>query len=259
MAPSVRDTLTLNDETKGPWPRYRRVGEGGLLVEFANVIDPAGNGQVRALLGALDATPPPGLRDLIPAYRTLLILYDPLALAEEALLERLRALETTTSEAAAPARVVTIPVIYGGAFGPDLDDVAAHCGLPVEEIIVRHSATTYLVYFIGFSPGYPYLGGLDPALAIPRLASPRTRVPAGAVAIGGQQTGIYPQETPGGWRIIGRTPLHLYDPQAQEPFLLRAGDRVRLRPVGANEYETLRREAEGEPARRSVIRHEAQR
>ena len=250
----MRDTTPPAEQPEERWPRYRRVGESGLLVEFANVIDPAVNGRVRALLAALDATPPPGLRDLIPAYRTLLILYDPLVLTEEALLERVRALEATTDADAAPSRVVTIPAIYGGEFGPDLADVATHCGLPPEEVIVRHSAATYLVYFIGFSPGYPYLGGLDPALATPRLASPRLRVPAGAVAIGGQQTGIYPQETPGGWRIIGRTPLKLYDPQAREPFLLRAGDRVRLRPIGANEYETLRREAAGEPALSSTIR-----
>lgn len=253
----MQNTPTPDAETIADWPQYRRVGESGLLVEFANVIDPAVNGRVRALLAALDAAPPPGLRDLIPAYRTLLILYDPLALTEEALLEWVRSLEAPTSADDAPSRIVTIPTIYGGEFGPDLDDVAAHCGLATEEVIVRHSAATYLVYFIGFSPGYPYLGGLDPALATPRLASPRTRVPAGAVAIGGQQTGIYPQETPGGWRIIGRTPLRLYDPQRAEPFLLRAGDRVRLRPIGANEYEALRREAAGEPALSSAIRHEA--
>lgn len=241
-----------NDE----WPRYRRVGEGGLLVEFADLIDPTVNGRIQALLAALDAAPPPGLRELIPAYRTLLILYDPLAVAEEALLARVRAIVPTMGESATPSRLVTIPTIYGGEFGPDLEDVATHCGLASEEIIVRHSSATYLVYFIGFSPGYPYLGGLDPALATPRLASPRVRVPAGAVAIGGQQTGIYPQETPGGWRIIGRTPLRLYDPQAPDPFLLRAGDRVRLRPIGANEYAALRRETDGEPARDSTIHQE---
>lgn len=242
--------ITGTDE----WPHYRRVGECGLLVEFANVIDAAVNGQVRALLAALDAAPPPGLRELIPAYRTLLILYDPLVLTEDQLLARLKSLVQTTGATTAPSRVVTIPALYGGEYGPDLDDVAAHCGLPPEEVIVRHSSATYLVYFIGFSPGYPYLGGLDPALATPRLASPRLRVPVGAVAIGGQQTGIYPQETPGGWRIIGRTPIRLYNPQAREPFLLRAGDRVRFRPIGANEYEALRREAAGEPARDSRIR-----
>jgi KipI family sensor histidine kinase inhibitor len=240
-------------EGNSEWPQYRRVGECGLLVEFANRIEATVNAQVRALLAALDAAPPLGLRELIPAYRTLLIIYDPLVLAEEHLLTRLKSLVQTTGARDAPSRIVTIPALYGGEHGPDLDDVAAHCGLPPEEVVVRHSGATYLVYFIGFSPGYPYLGGLDPALATPRLASPRLRVPAGAVAIGGQQTGVYPQETPGGWRIIGRTPIRLYDPQAREPFRLRAGDRVRFRPIGANEYEALLREAAGEPTRNSQI------
>jgi KipI family sensor histidine kinase inhibitor len=248
----VPNTPSLITSADG-WPQYRRVGECGLLVEFANVIDATVNGQVRALLAAIDAAPPPGLHELIPAYRTLLILYDPLVLTEEQLLARLTALVQATDATDTPSRLVTIPALYGGEYGPDLDDVAAHCGLPPEEVIVRHSSATYLVYFIGFSPGYPYLGGLDPALTTPRLASPRLRVPAGAVAIGGQQTGVYPQETPGGWRLIGRTPIRLYDPQAREPFLLRAGDRVRFRPIGANEYEALRREAAGEPARDSRI------
>lgn len=216
-------------------PRYRPAGDGALNVEFAPEISPAVNGRVRALLAALDADPPPGLLDLVPAYRTLLIVYDPLQLPYESLLERLRALETI---AAAPRRV-TLPVAYGGAFGPDLADVAAHTGLAPEEVIARHSAGRYLVYFLGFTPGFPYLGGLDPALATPRLAQPRAGVPAGAIGIGGDQTGIYPQATPGGWRIIGRTPARLYDPAAAEPTLLRPGDELRLRAIDAAEFARL--------------------
>ena len=219
-------------------PQYRRVGEGGLLVEFANEISPEVNRRVRTLLAALDATPPPGLLDLIPAYRTLLVLYDPLRLTDDQLITHLASLKLEEASAP-PARTVTIPVIYGGEYGPDLDAVAAHCGLTPEEVIVRHSSAIYLVYFIGFSPGYPYLGGLDPALHTPRLTQPRLVVPAGTVAIGGQQTGIYPQATPGGWRLIGRTPTRLYDPTASEPFLLRPGDEVRLRPIGAKEYAAI--------------------
>jgi KipI family sensor histidine kinase inhibitor len=208
------------------------------LVEFANEISPAVNRQVRTLLAALDATPPPGLIDLIPAYRTLLILFDPLLLTDDQLIEHIAALELADG-ATPPARTITIPVIYGGEYGPDLNAVAAHSGLTPEEVIVRHSSAIYLVYFIGFSPGYPYLGGLDPALHTPRLTQPRLVVPAGTVAIGGQQTGIYPQETPGGWRLIGRTPTRLYDPTAAEPFLLRPGDEVRMRPIGAREYAAI--------------------
>lgn len=220
-------------------PRYRPAGDGALSVEFAPEISPAVNGRVRALLAALDATPPPGLLDLVPAYRTLLVIYDPLALPHAALLERLRGLEAATEGTPPPSRRVTIPVAYGGEFGPDLADVAAHAGLSPDEVIARHSAGRYLVYFLGFAPGFPYLGGLDPALATPRLAQPRTVVPAGAVGIGGEQTGIYPLATPGGWRIIGRTPLRLYDPAAPEPTLLRPGDELRPRPIDAAEFAAL--------------------
>ncbi len=250
----LRDSLPGTREPVLSRPRYRPMGEGGLLVEFANAIDPAVNRQVRALLAALDAAPPTGLLDLIPAYRTLLILHDPLRLGADELVGYLDTLLPSAASVAPPTRTVTIPVIYGGEFGPDLDAVATHTGLPPEEVIVRHSAATYLVYFIGFSPGYPYLGGLDPALATPRLAQPRTRVAVGSVAIGGQQTGIYPQETPGGWQIIGRTPRKLYDPLASDPFLLRPGDEVRLRPIGANEYAALAGDSAGsrQPGDRSI-------
>ncbi len=233
----------MSDQTPGDTatapPRYRPMGDGALSVEFANAISPAVNRRVRALLAALDAWAPPGLLDLVPAYRTLLIVYDPLALPYAMLLERLRALETGAEWGEPPQRRVVIPVAYGGEFGPDLADVAAHTGLAPDDVIARHSAARYLVYFLGFSPGFPYLGGLDPALATPRLPQPRKRVPAGAVAIGGEQTGVYPAATPGGWRIIGRTPLRLYDPAAADPVLLRPGDELRFQPIDAAEFAAL--------------------
>ncbi len=220
-------------------PRYRPAGDGALSVEFAPEISPAVNRRVRALLAALDADPPPGLLDLVPAYRTLLIVYDPLRLSHAALLDRLRALDTATDAPPPVGRRVVLPIAYGGEFGPDLAAVAAHAGLTPEEVIARHGAGRYLVYFLGFSPGFPYLGGLDPALATPRLPEPRTSVPAGAVGIGGDQTGIYPQATPGGWRLIGRTPVRLYDPAAPEPTLLRPGDEIRPRAIDAAEFARL--------------------
>lgn len=219
-------------------PRYRAVGDGALLVEFAPRIAPEVNARVRALLAALDAAPPPGLRDLVPAYRTLLIEYDPTAIRHAALVDYLRTLGAAPA-VVAPHRLVTLPVAYGDAFGPDLADVAAHTGLTADEVIARHAAGRYPVYFLGFSPGFPYLGGLEPALHTPRLPEPRLRVPAGAVGIGGAQTGIYPAVTPGGWRIIGQTPVPLYDPAAPDPFLLRAGDTIQPRPIDAAEYARL--------------------
>ena len=234
--PAHDSRLTPHDS---PWPRYRTAGEGALNVEFAPEISPAVNARVRALLGALDADPPPGLIDLVPAYRALLVVFDPLALAPGELLERLRSLEGALGTGATAARRVTIPVAYGGEFGPDLADVAAHTGLTAEEVVARHSGGEYLVYFLGFAPGFPYLGGLDPALVTPRLAQPRTAVPAGAVGIGGEQTGIYPISSPGGWRVIGRTPLRLFDPAAPEPFLLRAGDLLRFRAIDNAQFAAL--------------------
>lgn len=224
---------------KQSWPRFRVVGDSALNVEFAEEIAPAVNGQVRALLAALDANPPPGLIDLVPAYRALLAIYDPLVLPYPVLVERLRRLTSAVATVLPPGRRVTIPVAYGGQYGPDLADVAAHTGLSGAEVIARHSAGRYLIYFLGFVPGFPYLGGLDPALVTPRLAQPRTAVPAGAVGIGGEQTGIYPLTTPGGWRIIGRTPLRLYDPAATEPFLLHAGDELCLRAIDAAAFALL--------------------
>lgn len=134
-------------------------------------------------------------------------------------------------------RFVEIPVCYDGEFGPDLADVARHTGLSVEEVIARHSAVEYRVHCLGFAPGFPYLGGLPPELATPRRATPRQGVPAGSVAIGGAQTGIYPQSSPGGWNVIGRTPLRLFDADREPPALLKAGDRVRFRPITRGEFE----------------------
>ena len=220
-------------------PCYRPVGDCGLNVEFAAEISPQVNRRVQGLLAALDREHLPGLRDLVPAYRTLLVVYDPLLLPYEALLERLRGLERAVEETMPPPRTVTIPVAYDGELGPDLADVAEHSGMTEADVIARHAGGQYLVYFLGFSPGFPYLGGLDPALSTPRLPAPRQRVPAGAVGIAGSQTGIYPQSTPGGWRLIGRTPVRLYDPVAEEPCLLRPGDDLRFRAVDAREFARL--------------------
>jgi len=136
-------------------------------------------------------------------------------------------------------RLVDIPVCYGGELGPDLEAVAAHCCLTAAQVVERHTEPEYLVYFLGFSPGFPYLGGLDPALGTPRLENPRKSVPAGSVAIGGIQAGIYPMSSPGGWRIIGRTPMRLFDPSLRPPELLHMGDRLRFRPVRPNEFAEL--------------------
>ncbi len=173
-----------------------------------------------------------GVRNLHPGYASILISYDPLRrhpadLARE-VRERAARVDTAPLQ---EARTVEIPVRYGGESGPDLADVAAHCGLTPERVVELHSGAGYLVYFLGFSPGFPYLGGMPQQIAVPRLESPRKQVPAGSVAIGGSQTGVYPLASPGGWRIIGQTPLKLFDPAHDPPALLRMGDRVRFVPL----------------------------
>jgi KipI family sensor histidine kinase inhibitor len=181
----------------------------------------------------------PGVIDIVPAYTTILVSFDPRQTDPATVMAQVeQAAATGTGERATP-REVTIPVVYGGEYGPDLDDVAAHTGLSIDEVIARHTGADYLVACIGFSPGFPYLLGLPPELATPRLPNPRTRVPAGSVGIGGEQTGVYPQATPGGWRLIGRTPLRLFDPEGEDPFLLRAGDHLRFTAISAAQFADL--------------------
>ncbi len=209
--------------------RLTLVGDAAILVEFRDGELLAANQAARALGQALRASEPPWLRDVTPAYRTLLVTYDPLADAPDAIAEAVRAAVAHLDiEHGAPGRLVEIPVRYGGDDGPDLADVARHTGLSEAEAVARHTAAVYTVMFIGFMPGFPYLSGLDPALTTPRLATPRRAVPVGSVGIGGDQTGIYPSVSPGGWRLIGRTSRMLYDPRQDPPTLLRAGDRVRF-------------------------------
>jgi KipI family sensor histidine kinase inhibitor len=170
----------------------------------------------------------PGVQELIPGMNNLTLVFDPLRTHAADLTQAAQALWNKPPARQKAGRLVQIGVRYGGENGPDLADVAAHCGLSADEVVQRHTHAEYVVYFIGFQPGFAYLGGLDPLLETPRRAEPRVAVPAGSVGIGGAQTGIYPLATPGGWQLIGRTALRLFDPQAEPPTLLAPGDRVRF-------------------------------
>ncbi len=227
-------------------PRFEHLGDQGLLVVFGGVIDAQVNARVHALAGVIREARLPGIRDLVPAYAALAVHYDPAAWARpgaapvDALQRRLRRLwDRAEAFPAPPPRLVEIPVRYGGEPGPDLEEVASRCGLTPEEVVRRHTAREYRVFMLGFSPGFPYLGGLDPTIAAPRRETPRTRVPPGSVGIAGQQTGIYPQESPGGWQIIGRTPLRLFHAGTQEPCLLRPGDRLKFLAVSPEQASEL--------------------
>lgn len=207
------------------------IADDALLLRLGDRIDPVLNARVHALCDRIRARAPTWLRDLVPAYASVGVFFDPTAVEAGAVGKWLHAhLEAIGKEtaAASDARTVEIPVVYGGDEGPDLESAAAELGMSPAELVGRHTAGAYIVAMIGFAPGFPYLLGLDPALALPRLATPRTSVPAGSVGIGGAQTGIYPHESPGGWRLIGRTPLTLFDPAADRPTLLSPGDRVRF-------------------------------
>jgi KipI family sensor histidine kinase inhibitor len=208
----------------------RPASDRSLLVAFGESISVETHRRVFHLTRALEGAR--GILNLHPAYASLLVEFDP-RLRDHAQIEALvRQCEAGKWEGTrvAESRLVEIPVRYGGEFGPDLPDVARHTGLTPERVVEMHAAAAYLVYFLGFAPGFAYLGGLPPELATPRLSAPRKRVPAGSVAIGGNQTGVYPIESPGGWRIIGHTDAKLFDPNAAEPVLLRMGDRLRFVP-----------------------------
>jgi KipI family sensor histidine kinase inhibitor len=204
--------------------------DSSLLVSFGDAISMEAHRQVARLTRALEKRAP-GIRNLHPAFASVLIDFDPRRWTHEDVEKLVREQMAATPEAAGDGRLVEIPVRYGGVDGPDLEDVARHTGLPPRRVVELHAAAEYPVYFVGFAPGFPYLGGMPPELATPRLDAPRKWVPAGSVAIGGAQTGIYPLGSPGGWRLIGRTSLRLFDPAADPPAFLRMGDRVRFLPV----------------------------
>jgi len=222
------------------------------LLRFGDRIDPELNAAAHAMAARLRASNPSWLRDLVPAFASLGVFFD--AAEDPARVhEALRALIDDVQASAelrlplhagegansSAANVVEIPVLYGGEHGPDLESSAIELGLAPDELVRRHTAGDYTVAMIGFAPGFPYLSGLDPALALPRLATPRARVDAGSVAIGGAQTGIYPRESPGGWRLLGRTPWVLFDATRERPSRLQPGDRVRFVAIDAAEFERI--------------------
>ena len=214
------------------WPDYRPVGDAALVVEFGEAIDPAINQRVQAFAQRLEAARLPGITDIVPTYRSVLIHYDPLRLSYEEVTSWARVqFQPAGLPVSAGRNRIEIPTVYGGEFGVDLHFLARYHHLSLKDIIRLHSSADYTVYMMGFMPGFPYLGGLPPELETPRLETPRTLVRAGSVGIAGQQTGIYPLDSPGGWRVIGHTAVKLFDPALDPPTLLAPGDTVRFVPV----------------------------
>lgn len=218
--------------------RFLSAGEKGLVVELGDSIDPAVNGRVHSLARRLSGGNCPGVIELVPTYRSLMVYFDPLVISHGCLKDYIREafgrLKETDREV--KASQVDVPVCYGGELGPDLEFVAEHNGITPDEVVRIHTSARYQVYMLGFLPGFPYLGGMSERIAAPRLETPHTAIPAGSVGIAGRQTGIYPMVSPGGWRIIGRTPLRPFDAGRDRPFLFSPGDFIRFVAVSYEDY-----------------------
>jgi KipI family sensor histidine kinase inhibitor len=217
-------------------PLFRILGDRALLVELGDQINPLINEKVRELFLKLDGRRVEGIMELVPSYRSLMLVYDPLRIGFDQLREEILRLHQSADPSLVPQpRTLSVPVVYGGEYGPDLEWVADFHNIPPERVIALHTGTTYRVYMIGFTPGYPYLGELPEGLATPRRETPRTVVPQGSVAIAQRQTGIYPVQSPGGWHILGWTPISLFDANQWPPAPLEMGDRVKFFPIQKEE------------------------
>ncbi len=218
--------------------RLVSAGESVVIVEFEERIDPEVNARAIALADRLDAARIPGVRDVVPTYRAVAVYFDPLRTDTDALRARVSTEATVVPAVLEHSRApVRIPVCYGGDLGPDLANVAALTSLSEAEVVERHTAATYRVFMLGFVPGFAYMGLVDPRIAVPRHTTPRVRVPVGSVAIAGPQTGVYPAESPGGWQLIGRTPVKPFDPARADPFLMRAGDAVEFFVIDRAQFD----------------------
>lgn len=221
--------------------RILTAGDSSLLVEFGKKISPETNRKITAVMQMMKEQHIEGVVDVIPAFCSLLINYDPRVVTYEEIKERIQnlvRLEIKTGEVR--KRIFEIPVCYGGEYGPDLGNIAEHAGLSEKEVIEIHSSRDYLIYMLGFLPGFTYLGGLDERIHTPRLANPRIKINAGSVGIGGSQTGIYPLDSPGGWQLMGMTPVKTYDPDRETPILVEAGDYIRFVPIDEQEYKRIK-------------------
>lgn len=221
-------------------PLFRIAGDRGLLVEYGDVIDPDVNNKVRSMAIIMEKESSKSVIETIPTYRSLLIIYDPAITNPTKLEKEILALEERLSQIKIPPPdTVEIPVCYGGEFGPDIQFVADHNSITKDDVVRIHSEADYQIYMIGFTPGFPFLGGLPKELHTPRLETPRSFVPERSVGIANNQTGIYPLASPGGWQLIGKTPLKLFAPEHSNPFIYKVGDRIKFKPISTEDYYRL--------------------
>ena len=224
-----------------PTSKHLPVGDRALMVELGNTIDPEINRRVHQLDRAISQAQIQGVEECVPTYRSLLVYYDPLKKSYERLVFELKDFEEKLDEltVSTQKKVIEVPLVYGGSYGSDLNYVAEYHNLTEEEVIQLHSDREYLVYMIGFMAGFPYLGEVADEIATPRLKTPRLKVPAGSVGIAEKQTGIYPYESPGGWQIIGRTPVKLFDPERRPPALIQPGDTLKFKPIDSEKFSSF--------------------
>lgn len=220
--------------------KYLPFGDKGIIIEFGDQISPEISRKVRGMSIAVEQSGLEGIISLNPTYRSLLLEYSPAVIRFAELVEQLRGLEGRLTEMELPTPdLFLVPTLYGGEYGPDIQTVMETNSLSEEEVISIHCGVDYLVYMLGFTPGFSYLGGMDDRIVTPRLKVPRTKIPGGSVGIAGAQTGFYSIDSPGGWQLIGRTPIKIYDPYREKPILHRAGDYVRFAPITQEEYDDI--------------------
>lgn len=227
--------------------KFLRQGETGLVVEFGNEIEPAVNIRVHSLCRRIASEYSQLIEAVVPTYRSFLVFFDPLLISRKELIEKIEEanadMQSDTADAV-KSQTVIIPTLYGGESGPDIEFVAEHNSLTVDEVIQIHTSVPYRIYMMGFTPGFPYLGGMSDKIETPRLNTPRTKIPAGSVGIAGSQTGLYPVESPGGWQLIGRTPLKVFNPASIDPFVYAAGDFLQFEAITVAEYTRIQNEVE---------------
>ncbi|MBF4694427.1 5-oxoprolinase subunit PxpB [Fusibacter ferrireducens] len=225
-----------------PKCKYALSGDRGVLIEVGNTISEAIHYKIRGLVYSIEQCPCNGIVELIPAYNSILLIYDPLLITYEKMVAYLKAIESSVHEIELPpSEIVHMPTLYGGEYGEDIGYVASYNNLTVEEVVQIHSNGLYLIYMLGFTPGFPYLGGMSDAISTPRLSAPREKITKGSVGIAGNQTGIYPIDSPGGWQLIGRTPIVLFDPNREPAVLLRSGQYISFDPIEKDEYDEISR------------------
>jgi len=230
-----------------PKTRYLLAGDRAIVLEFGNEISKEVNLLVRKLYHSIIKENIEGIEEMVPTYCSLIVYYNPQRVKYSVLTKKIKELENYITEITLPAACVNeIPTLYGGEYGPDLEYVAQHNKLSVEEVIKIHSQKEYFIYMLGFLPGFVYLGGMSDKINTPRLEKPRLKVLESSVGIAGKQTGIYPIESPGGWQIIGRTPIKLYDPQKKFPFLLKSGDYIKFYPINKEQFKEIEKKIDEE-------------